>query len=81
MANEIKVGEIAKEAGVTNQEIIKGAKDIDIIIKSASCKVTEVQASEIFDYIMNKIKPKRMSETKVTTKAKQKEDTKPKESK
>ncbi len=64
MSNNIKVSEIASEAAVSNQKILDSAKEIGITIKTASCKVDETQAGEIFEYILNGTKPKRLTVTK-----------------
>ena len=66
MSDNVRVYEIAEEAGATSAEVIKKAKDLNIELKSPQSPVSFEDAEEITNYIMTgkssklpKIEPKK----------------------
>ncbi|WP_298749908.1 translation initiation factor IF-2 [uncultured Arcobacter sp.] len=89
MSDNVRVYEIAEEAGASSNDVIKKAKDLGIELKSPQSQTTVEDAEEIVNYIMTgkskklppkkkatkSVEPKKVEEEKVVV-----EDKKPEES-
>ncbi len=83
MSDNVRVYEIAEEAGASSAEVVKKAKDLGIELKSAQSQVSFSDAEEIATYIMtgksSKLKIKKKDKDKKTLSKKDEEAIKNKE--
>lgn len=68
--DKVRVSEIAKELAAHNKDVIEKAIEMGLNVKSANSSVTEDEAGQLMDFIMNASKPQATQPTAKTVETK-----------